>query len=322
MAEMRLNWQLMLLLLICTQSVILRETSVLLDSLIDFRCYTTALCYDYQKVTANGRTHYFRSTDGCQICCQWKDGSTSWCKLSDLKESHPIETTEYSVAQGLYGEPAFNWWVPHVIKKRAHIISLVKKISARYLKKTHRFGVQVPNSAKHAFELDKNNGNTFWKDSIPKEMKNVCVAFQILDENEEVPIGYKFIRCHMIFDVNMEYFCRKSRLVAGGHITDTPSAITYASIVSRESLRLALMLDALNSLEVKRGDVMNAYITAPITEKVWTILGPKFGANQGKKALIFRALYGLKSAGADLRSHLCICMKLLGYTPCLADPDL
>ena len=67
---------------------------------------------------------------------------------------------------------------------------------------------------------------------------------------------------------------------------------------------------------------MNAYITTPITEKVWTILGPKFGADQGKKVLIVRALYGIKSDGTDLRSHLCICMKGLGYTPCLADPDL
>jgi hypothetical protein len=34
---------------------------------------------------------------------------------------------------------------------------------------------------------------------------------------------------------------------------------------------------ALNDLEVKVGDVLNAYITAPITEKVWTVLGPEFG---------------------------------------------
>ena len=94
-------------------------------------------------------------------------------------------------------------------KKRAHIISLVKKRSVRYLKKTHKFGVQVPKSMKHAAELDKQNGNTFWTDSISKEMKNVRVAFQILDENEEVPIGYKFIRCHMIFDVKMKDFCRR-----------------------------------------------------------------------------------------------------------------
>ena len=295
---------------------------ILLDSLIDFRRSTTALCYNDQKITTDGKTSYRRSTAGWQLCCQWKDGSTSWVKLSDLKESHPIETAEYAVAQGLDGEPAFNWWVPHVIKKRAHIISLVKKRSARYLKKTHKFGVQVPKSQRHAMELDKQNGNTFWQDSIAKEMKNVRVAFKILDDNEEVPIGYKFIRCHMIFDVKMEDFRRKARLVAGGHMTDTPAAITYASVVSRESVRLALMLAALNALEVKCGDVMNAYITAPITEKVWTTLGPEFGADQGKKALIVRALYGLKSAGAAFRAHLCICMKGLGYTSCLADPDL
>ena len=58
---------------------------VLLDSLIDFHRSTTALCYDDQKVTANGRTHYRRSTAGWHLCFQWKDGSTSWCKLSDLK---------------------------------------------------------------------------------------------------------------------------------------------------------------------------------------------------------------------------------------------
>ena len=82
------------------------------------------------------------------------------------------------------------------------------------------------------------------------------------------------------------------------------------------------MLAAMNNLEVKCGNVMNAYITAPITEKVWTILGPEFGADQGKKALIVRALYGVKYAGFAFQTHLCICMKGMGYTPCLADPDL
>ena len=62
-------------------------------------------------------------------------------------------------------------------------------------------------------------------------------------------------------------------------MTDTPTAIMYASVVSRESVRLALMLAALNALDVKCGNAMNAYITAPITEKVWTILGPKFGVD-------------------------------------------
>jgi hypothetical protein len=55
----------------------------------------------------------------------------------------------------------------------------------------------------------------------------------------------------------------------------------------------------LNDLEVKVRDVLNAYITAPVKEKVWTILGPEFGHDAGRSAIIVRALYGLKSAGAE-----------------------
>ena len=74
-------------------------------------------------------------------------------------------------------------------------------------------------------------------------------------------------------------------------MTKAPPTITYASIVSRETVCLALTIAALNDLEIKVGDVLNAYITAPITEKVWTILGPEFGPDAGKIAIIVRALW-------------------------------
>jgi hypothetical protein len=120
----------------------------------------------------------------------------------------------------------------------------------------------------------------------------------------------------------MEYLRRKARFVAGGHTTDTPHTMTYASFVSRESVRIALTLAALNDLDVKMDDIENAYLTSPITEKVWTVLGPEFGDDAGKHALIVRALYGLKSAGAAFRNHLAECMKHLGWHPCRADRDL
>jgi hypothetical protein len=63
-------------------------------------------------------------------------------------------------------------------------------------------------------------------------------------------------------------------------------------------VHLALTFASLNDLEVKVGDVLNAYITAPVKEKVWNILGPEFGLDSGKSAIIVCALYGLKSAGA------------------------
>jgi hypothetical protein len=126
----------------------------------------------------------------------------------------------------------------------------------------------------------------------------------------------------MVFDIKMEDFRQKARLVAGGHKTDAPATITYASVASQETVRIALTLAALNDLEVKVGDMLNAYITAPITEKVWTALGPEFEQDAGKSAVIVRALYGLKSAGAAFRAHLASCMRDMGYVSCKADPDL
>ncbi len=86
--------------------------------------------------------------------------------------------------------------------------------------------------------------------------------------------------------------------MAGGHLTQALATITYASVVSRETVCLALTFASLNGLEVKVGNVLNAYITAQVMEKVQTILGPKFGHDSGKSAVIVRALYGLKSTGA------------------------
>ena len=56
------------------------------------------------------------------------------------------------------------------------------------------------------------------------------------------------------------------------------------------------------------GDILNAYIQEPVTEKVWTTLGPEFGKDTSKTAVIVIAFYDLKSAGAAFRSHLARCM--------------
>ncbi len=272
---------------------------VLLDSIIDHRRLDTVLRPPDQKnVRPDRRTYIKRSTIGWQVCCQWKDGSTSWENLADLKESHPFETAEYAVTQGIDNKPAFNWWVPHVLKKHDQIISLVCKWTTRYLKRTHKFGIDVPKTVKEALARDRKNGNTLWADAIAKEMKEVCFAFNILPDGHSAPIGYQKIPCHMIFDMKMEDFRQKARLVAGNHRTEAPATITYASVVSRKTVCLALTIASLDDLKVKVGDVLNTYITGPVKEKVWTILRPKFGHDAGKSAVIVRALYGLKSAGA------------------------
>ena len=60
----------------------------------------------------------------------------------------------------------------------------------------------------------------------------------------------------------------------------------------------------LNDLQVLSADVRSAYLNAQCREKVWTTAGPEFGSNKGKRVIIVRALYGLKSSGAAWRAHL------------------
>ena len=65
-------------------------------------------------------------------------------------------------------------------------------------------------------------------------MKNVRIDSQEVAGDKILP-GYQEIRCHMIFDINMgENFRRKARMVADGHSTEAPAALTYSSAVSRE----------------------------------------------------------------------------------------
>ena len=69
-------------------------------------------------------------------------------------------------------------------------------------------------------------------------------------------------------------------------------------------------------------DIQNAYITAPVIENIWTVLGREFGEDSGRKAIVFCSFYGLKSTGAAFWNHLADYMHHLGFLPCLSDIDL
>ena len=292
---------------------------LLLDSIVDHHKDGDAVKMQDAYIQHGSNRKLRQTTKGWKLCVEWKDGSTSWERLADLKESYPIEVAEYAMAKDIAQEPAFAWWVPYVLKKRKRIIAAVNK---RYHKRTHKFGIEIPKTWDDAVRIDKENGNTLWQDAIKKEMKNVQVAFKTLEDGEKIPVGYQEIKCHMVFDVKMEDFRRKARFVAGGHMTEVPMAATYSSVVSRDSVRIAFTMAALNDLDVCTGDIENAYLTAPMKEKIWRVLGKEFGSDAGKRALIVRALYGLKTAGAAFRAHLADCMRHMGWTSCLADPDV
>ena len=127
----------------------------------------------------------------------------------------------------------------------------------------------------------------------------------------------------MIFDIKLgENLRRKAIMVAGGHTTKTPSTVTYSSVVYRDSLRIMLMIAALDYLDLQAADIKNDYLTAPFREKIWTRAGPEFGMDEGNLFIGVRSLYGLKSSGAAFSSFLAERLDNMVFKSSIADANI
>ena len=109
-----------------------------------------------------------------------------------------------------------------------------------------------------------------------------------MKESEKVLPAYQQVTTHIIWDVKMEDLRRKARLVADDHETEVPPpSETSTAVVSKEAVRIAFTLAALNGLRPRQ--------ERPMWRECWMVW---------------------KNAGAIPRNHLAACMRHLGYTPC------
>ena len=99
----------------------------LLSEIVDHKKDGTVIdILDGTTTSANGNVKPKITTKGWELLVMWKDRSTSWVKLKDLKASNPVELAEYAVTNRIAEEPAFKWWVSDTLRKQNHIISKVK----------------------------------------------------------------------------------------------------------------------------------------------------------------------------------------------------
>ena len=290
-------------------------------SIIGHRSGTTAVrAEDAFITTSRGTRRRRHTTSGWDIQIRWHDGSTTWNKLKDVKDSFPLDLADYAIDHGIDTLPAFQWWVPYVLKKRDRIIA---KTKVCYWQTTHKYGLEIPKNYQDAVRIDLANNNTLWQDATRAEMKTARPAFEVHEGTERELVGYQKIRCHLVYDVKLgENFRRKARYCANGSTTDTPTSLTYSSVVARDSVRIALTVAALNDLDILVCDVEGAYLTAKCREKIYTIAGPEFGSERGLIMKVKMALYGLKSSGAAFRAKLAGVLDDMGYRPSFADPDV
>ena len=120
----------------------------ILNEIVDHKSDGTAVLKDDgYKVTKEGLEHPKRTTRGWKLLVTWKDGTSSWVPLKDMKEAYLVEVAEYAVANKILKEPAFVWWAQHVLRKRNCINW---KVKSHYWARTHKFGILLPKSVEEA----------------------------------------------------------------------------------------------------------------------------------------------------------------------------
>jgi hypothetical protein len=241
----------------------------MMEAIIDHRKDETVAVpmADKYLTTPSGQKRLQKTTVGWSLLVKWADDSKTWIPLKDLKKSHPIKTAEFAMARDIASEPAFAWWVPYTLRKRDIILS---KFNARIRKTTHKYGIEIPTSVENSVEIDRTNLNTMWKDALAKEMTEVGVVFEVLEEEMKAPVGWSKVTGHLVWDVKMD-FTRKARWVLCGHKTPNPIGSTYAGVASRDSIRIAFTYAALNGLDVFAADIRNAYLQAPSSQKDYIV---------------------------------------------------
>ena len=99
------------------------------------------------------------------------------------------------------------------------------------------------------------------------------IAFEILEPGQKSPPSWYKATGHIIFYVKMD-FTRKARWVKDGHKTPDLTNSSFAGAVSWESIRIVLTYAGLIGLPVIGGEMKNAYLQAPSSEKHFIVCGP------------------------------------------------
>ena len=90
-----------------------------------------------------------------------------------------------------------------------------------------------------------------------QRMGNIDPCINLIPKGKDPPPGYKFICTNIVFDIKID-FTQKARFVADGSMTEVPSEFTFASVVSWDSVQLALLYAALNDLDILSADMAAA----------------------------------------------------------------
>jgi len=180
---------------------------------------------------------------GTNFLVLWSAGEQTWeppCDrsgTSGLWIDDPVTAPAVCARDnGLLDEPG--WKLPglkKIAKTQKKLIRMADKAKLHSFrsKPMHMHGFQVPRNHAKALELDRVNSNTMWTDAEMTELNQINECKSFIDKGVGFNPGsdHKRVRVHMVCAVKHDGR-HKGRLVAGGHLAETPVDSACSSVVS------------------------------------------------------------------------------------------
>jgi Reverse transcriptase (RNA-dependent DNA polymerase) len=259
------------------------------------------------------------------VLVAWETGELTYEPLKVVQHDK-LMCALYARKHNLLNEPGWVQFRKHA-KREKKLVRMANQARLHSFRTApvYMFGHLVPRNHEQAIEIDKQNGNTRWQDAEKEELKAILGygTFNDLGKKAPPPKDHKRINTHFV------YACKhdgryKARLVAGGHLTDTPVDSVYSSVASLRGVRMVIFLAELNGLNFWSTDIGNAYLESNTMEKVYIVAGKEFACVglEGHTLVIVKALYGLKSSGVRWWEVLADVLRQMGFKPSRAEKDI
>ena len=114
---------------------------------------------------SNFRCRRNLTSKGWRFLVTWKYVRKYCITSQDIKQSYSIKVAEYKKSKNIEDKTYFIWWVPYTPRKQDIVIMGVSSIVK---KKTHKYGIEMPNNVLDAYGLDRFNWDNCWSKSTTK----------------------------------------------------------------------------------------------------------------------------------------------------------
>jgi hypothetical protein len=108
---------------------------------------------------------------------KWDNGSITWEHMEMIKKDDPVLLAIYAKERNL--SHSHGWrWARKMLKSNKRFARALKLLKGQVAHgPKYKFGVLIPRNKKHALQIDKENGNTLWADSMDAEIQ-VLLEFE------------------------------------------------------------------------------------------------------------------------------------------------